>query len=578
MRNRNNFILLLLFILGCGAFIELNFRYWYCFMEQYMMFQTTSRYFMQHLTEPGGMVEYITEFVSMGFYYPLGAAAIIALLVGAITLGFNRYLKACNADKSMLAAIAPSFLLLIFPQESITHFVTLAVVMALVAIYVGIKSDKLRWGVGIVLLTASYFLAAPANLIFALLVAIYESLSHRRYAVAVTTIAWSALLPLLAMNIFYTIPIREAYLSKHLAHPEVAFPTALWVIGVAYPLWAIIIYLIRNKSFIVKDKLRTKVEYGVLSLAIVACILFKIDLMEQPYMYDYFAREGKWEQISQHAQRYGIRDFDALIYANLASSHLGKMPDNFTRTPQLGLYGLYPREAKFYIQNILASEVAWEVGHVNTAQRTAFIGTLGSRRSIQPRLMKRLVETYIITEEMEVAEKFIKILETYPRYSAWATAQRPLLDKEVAASTDWVIKKRNLMPQTDNRYDMLNSFPSSLIAILNDCPENKSALDYLLAFVLAYKDITNFMGYIEPYKGEQLPKLYQEAICVYYISQPDQQGLEEYKIDPAIWNRFMTYNRNMQMMTPETAYKMYGDTYYYYLQYGATPEPPTMQE
>ena len=578
MKNRNNFILLLLFVLGCGAFIELNFRYWYCFMEQYMMFQTTSRYLLQHLTEPGGMVEYITEFVSMGFYYPLCAAAVIALLIGAITLGFNRFLKACNIEKSMLAAIAPSFLLLLYPQETIAHFITLTVAITSAAIYVGIKRDKLRWGVGLVLLTASYFLAAPANLVFALMVAVYECIAHRRYGVATTAVAWSALLPLLAMNIFFTIPIREAYLSKHLSHPEVDFPSALWVIGVAYPAWAIIIYLVRNKTFISKDKLRTKVEFGALCIAIVACILFKIDLMEQPYMYDYYAREGKWKEISQHAQRYGIRDFDALIYTNLASSHLGQMPENFSRTPQLGVHGLYPREAKYYIQNILSSEVAWQVGHVNTAQRTAFIGTLGSRRSIQPRLMKRLVETYIVTEEMAVAEKFIKILESYPRYSAWATAQRPLLDKEVAAATDWVIEKRRLMPQTDNMYDMLNSFPASLKAIIDDCPDNRAALDYLLTFVLSYKDITNFISYIEPYKGKNLPKLYQEAICVYYIAQPDQQALAEYKIDPAIWNRFMNYNRNMQMMNPETAYKMYGDTFYYYLQYGATPEPPTTQE
>ena len=176
---------------------------------------------------------------------------------------------------------------------------------------------------------------------------------------------------------------------------------------------------------------------------------------------------------------------------------------------------------------------------------------------------------------MAVAEKFIKILETYPPYSAWATAQRPLLNEEVAAATDWVAEKRRLMPKTDNHYDMLNSFPASLKAIVEDCPDNRTALEYLLSFVLGYKDIVNFMEYIKPYKGETLPKLYQEAICVYYATQPDQQGLEEYKIDPAIWNRFMNYNRNMQMMNAETAYKMYGDTYYYYLQYGATPEPPT---
>ena len=574
MKRDNNLIILLLFMFGSALFIELNFRYWYTFMEQYMMFQTTSNYLMQRLAEPGGMVEYVTEFISMGFYYRLCAAMVIALIVGYISLCFNRFLKVCGVDKGMLMAIAPSFLLLLFPQETIAHFITLVVAVSLVAIYTSIKHDKARWSVGFVMLTVSYFLAAPANLVFSLLVAVYEVISHRRYAVAAISVAWSALLPLLAMNLFYTVPIREAYLSKHIAYPEIAFPAVLWVIGVIYPLWTVVLYAVRNKTFIVSDKWRARVQYIVLTLAIVACLLFKIDYMEQPYMYDYYAREGEWEKIVEHAQRYGISDFDALIYVNLASSHLGRMADNFTRTPQMGLYGLYPRESKYYIQNILSSEVAWQVGHVNTAQRTAFIGTLGSRRSIQPRLMKRLVETYIITGEMAVAEKFIKILESYPRYKAWATAQRPLLNEEVAAATDWVAEKRRLMPTTDNRYDMQNSFPGAVMAIITDNPDNKPAMDYLLSFVLGYKDIANFMEYIAPYKGETLPKLYQEAICVYYASEPDQAALEAYKIDPAVWNRFMNYNRNMQMMNAETAYKMYGDTYYYYLQYGATPPPP----
>lgn len=44
MKNRlfvnNNTIILFLFIIGSFLFIELNFRYWYRFLEQYMMFQT----------------------------------------------------------------------------------------------------------------------------------------------------------------------------------------------------------------------------------------------------------------------------------------------------------------------------------------------------------------------------------------------------------------------------------------------------------------------------------------------------------------------------------------------------------
>ena len=168
-------------------------------------------------------------------------------------------------------------------------------------------------------------------------------------------------------------------------------------------------------------------------------------------------------------------------------------------------------------------------------------------------------------------------MESYPPLSKWATAQRPLLDPEVAAKTDWVVKKRSLMPVTDNRHDMQTNFPAAVKGIVQDHPENRPALEYLLSYVLGYKDITNFMAYIEPYKGQSMPKLYQEVICVYFASMGSQKDLDEYKIDPSIWKRFMDYSRNMTMMGQETAYKMYGDTYYYYLQYGNMPAPPETQ-
>lgn len=196
MKKHNNLIILLLFVLGCGLFIEFNFRYWYCFMEQYMMLQTTSTYLLKHLTEPGGMVEYVTEFLSMGFFYPLCAAVTIAAILGGISLGFHRYLKACQINRSIFVSIIPSVLLLLFPQETIAHFLTILVAVACAVAYTSIKSDKLRWGLGFVMLTASYLLAAPANIIFALLAAIYESLTHRRHIVAAAALAWSLLLPL----------------------------------------------------------------------------------------------------------------------------------------------------------------------------------------------------------------------------------------------------------------------------------------------------------------------------------------------------------------------------------------------
>lgn len=99
MKNRlfvnNNTIILFLFIIGSFLFIELNFRYWYRFLEQYMMFQTAGSYFQDRLAEPGGLNEYVTEFLSLAFIHPNGASVVIALLLGLISGCFKSLWGSC---------------------------------------------------------------------------------------------------------------------------------------------------------------------------------------------------------------------------------------------------------------------------------------------------------------------------------------------------------------------------------------------------------------------------------------------------------------------------------------------------
>ena len=54
-------------------------------------------------------------------------------------------LKACGVRASMLAAILPSFLIWIYPQESIALLTMLAFVQVLAYLYTSIKIDWLRY-------------------------------------------------------------------------------------------------------------------------------------------------------------------------------------------------------------------------------------------------------------------------------------------------------------------------------------------------------------------------------------------------------------------------------------------------
>lgn len=332
MKNRlfvnNNTIILFLFIIGSFLFIELNFRYWYRFLEQYMMFQTTGSYFQDRLAEPGGLNEYVTEFLSLAFIHPYGASVVIALLLGLISGCFFLYLKACGVRASMLAAILPSFLIWIYPQESIALLTMLAFVQVLAYLYTSIKIDWLRYLFGFLFLGGSYFFAAPANLLLALLIAVYECCAKEdkaRFGVAIIAIAWGGLLPLIAMRTVYILPMREAFFSKHLCHPEYPIPNSLGYIGLSYPLIVLILYYVRNRVFIRKESWKRIVSYAFLLIAMTYGILYKKDPMEQAYRYDYYARQGEWQEIVSHARAHSVRDMDALIYLNLALSHTGRI-------------------------------------------------------------------------------------------------------------------------------------------------------------------------------------------------------------------------------------------------------------
>jgi len=68
------------------------------------------------------------------------------------------------------------------------------------------------------------------------------------------------------------------------------------------------------RVFIRKESWKRIVSYAFLLIAMTYGILYKKDPMEQAYRYDYYARQGEWQEIVSHARAHSVRDMDALIY------------------------------------------------------------------------------------------------------------------------------------------------------------------------------------------------------------------------------------------------------------------------
>lgn len=570
--------ILFLFILGSFLFFQLNYRYWYHFMEQYMLFQTTGAYFQGRLAEVGGLNEYLTEVLTLAFSKSYGASLVIALLLGGISMLFHAFLRTCGVRASAVVATIPAFLCWIYPLESIAPLVAVVVSLLLAYVYALIGNTRLRYAIGFLFVTGIYFAAAPAHLLTGMLIAAFEICAKQgkgRWVVAAVGIAWSLLLPLVAMRTIYIVPMREAFLSKHLYHPEYPVPASLWYILFSFPVLVLFLYIIRNRTFLRGWFLRILIPYACLLVGIVGGILYGKNPMEQAYRYDYYARQGEWERIVDHARMHPVQDKDALIYLNLALSHTGRLSSDLVRFSQFGEEGLIPHDPKSRMGLIEASEVAWQVGQVNAAQRFAFVGVLSSQRCVQPRLMKRLVETYLVTGEYRAAAKYIKILEAAPQYRKWATAQKALLDTTVCAGTDWVAAKRAFLPVTDNPLDLTITFPNALAYLIDDHADNRAAFDYGMAYLLLYKDLMPFMHYMEMKRDreESFPVLYQEAICLFYAAvQKNPEAFRSYAVSKEVQDRFIQFMKAASSMPPAALKERFGDTYYYYAQFILTPK------
>ncbi|MDF9830553.1 DUF6057 family protein [Parabacteroides sp. PF5-6] len=573
-KRRIDYLQGVLFIAGSFLFIQVNYRYWYHFMEQYVLFRTTPFYFFGLLSQPGGFNAYLSEFLMQSFYFPLGAASVIALLFGGVAFLYYLFLRRIQREVSLFGALLPVFLFWLFPVETLAPLLALVFAFSSVLLYTSIPKKNLRYLVGILLIGVNYFLAAPAHLELAILIGIFEWVKGEKGKVwiALVAIGWSVLLPVLAMHTVYVIPLREAYLSKHLYHPEYPIPYAFWLIGLAFPVGAILLYGLRKKAG-GGGKVKAVVSTGLLFVCMAIGIGWGKHPMEQAYRYDYYARQGQWQAIVTEAQRTGVHDKDALVYTHLALSRTGQFNEQFLQLPQIGEAGFIPQDPKSRLGLIEAAEVAWQLNHINSAQRFAFVGVLSSQRCIQPRLMMRLVETYLVNEEYKAAEKYITILESAPLYRSWARSQRRFLDPATAAETPWIAERRALRSVTDNNFDLTVNFSNALAFQLDDHPDNRAAFEYAMGYLLVRKDIPTFMHYMELLRdnGKAFPVVYQEAICLFFSTmKSDPEAFRSFPIDKEVYSRFISFVQSAQKVSPAILKQQYGDTYYYYAQFAPT--------
>ena len=376
--------------IGCHAGLSVLvgiavFLFWYVayphalsYQEQYQLFLWTCDYFMERISLPGGLADWLGEFV-VQFYYVewLGA-----LLLAGLFVALQRLTAALlPGGMYCLLSLVPMALVWWLMGDvnvllSLPVAIVLALGLALIRAVDKTTSGPSYLGVEMLVVLLAYWLIGPAVWLYILVRVVQMGWKHlwsAGWLLAVQLVAYAWLLPqwplqqvMTGLN-YYRIPLHYPQLSGY-------------------------------------DK----------------------DMYELIRM-DYLVRHERWDDIVKRAGAYQVRTPFWSNCVNLALSQKRLLADRMFDFYQSGEDALIMPRTRDLTSMLPSAEAFWRLGMVNSAQRYMFDtqeSILNGRKS--GRCTKRIAECMMVNGQYKAAAKHLNLLRKSLFYRSWAEHVDPV--------------------------------------------------------------------------------------------------------------------------------------------------------
>ena len=533
-----------------------------CFQEQYQMFLFDTNYFLERIVLPGGLADYISEFLVQFYYMPVLGGAIIALLLMSIQVvvwGLMKQYGARYDFPGYLLSFLPSIALwcAMGDQNVLLSFVV-ALFGALVMGWIHNRFHNRLVKVVFELVSTAmvYWFLGPVVFVYVVLMigdtlknALQKGsiLSGMGYSacILVLTIAW-----ILLSTQTLQYPVSRLFLGlNYYRYPGVTFLLIYIVMSLA----AFIPFLgmVHPHSSVLQKWQKSKwvmvASYVIVLFASVWGIRTSFDeLTYEMIDYDFWIRTEQWNKIIEHAEKKPATSPLGVSSVNLALSQTGQLPDRLFEFYQNGAEGLFPAFSRDMTSPVSTSEVFYRLGMVNDAERYMFEAQEAIpnfRKSA--RLTRRIAECEIINGNYEVAAKLLRRLQKTLFYSNWANQTMALLGNEKAINQHPVYGK--LRKYREKKQDFLFSdreMDQMLgLLFLND-KSNKMAYEYLMCYVLLQRDFNKFMQYypLGRFVGyDHIPRSYQEILIEQWMKTHNDPRTIPYSVDAQNVNNTLNF-------------------------------------
>lgn len=565
------------------AFLQAYFQYHFYYIEQSQLFQYSGSYWMQRMSEPGGLALWLSEWLVQFFMIPLAGPAITAGLLTLAGFVTGRIIRKVAPLSNLFFLPLLPLVMLLFVHFDFNYrvFGTVAFCLMILALWAYLSVGKYLYRLiyGLLLAPLLFVIAGPVALLFAVLVSVYELLSRTPKGYwALLTCAEVLLVGLCSVYFSMLGEYRFAFLPDGYYHRSLEPKTVIYY-SWAYLLFVFLFaFLIRKRK--TQPEMKRGIGEGVVQLILLGGLLYwgipeysdqkSAKLKEL----DYYTRMEQWDNVLKTCEG-KVTNFLYLCYMNKALAEKGELADRMFAFDQRGPQGLLVPWNKAEQVSALLSEVYFTMGYMGSSQEMAFEGYISAIGHGNPRLLKRLIQTNLIYGSYPVAEKYIDVLENTFYYKDWASAQRKFLNNDAAVEADPVLGPRRKSLPEESSLAQLNGFDADLQLLAKTNPSHKVPIEYLGAFFLLTKDMDGFRNLIDTYYGTEvlptLPVSFQEAVITLSEKEPDYR--ERFHISAPILQRFADYkktvlaNKNNPNALPGLLYRSFGNTYWYYFMF-----------
>lgn len=575
-----------------GAVVFILFSYWMTAIvradmlfrgQELSLFQFSSSFFADKMTQPAGFLEYAGRFLTQFFYYPwLGGLIFTGMLC---LLAWMVHKAFClNKEQALLSFLPPAALLLFVTQFDYTIYIVkyseifyshiLGTMAALIPVWLcRNKNNKFCIATIVLYIIAGY----PLFGFYSLLGTIIAAVRGKNTAVTATSIIAAATVPLAYSIIYHDCALRFMHIY---GFPFRALGTSvyLWIPLFANYVFITLLPLISGVTNFKTQKILQPLAIP-LCIALVLTFSYRDSSFRKQLAIERAIHNGNWNKVLEISS-VPCKEQSRLIclYRNIALFQKGVLLDEMFKYPYETSSTLNTKNKRATYTEIGSTIIPFYYGLANNCYRWNMESLVNNGACVS--YYKNMLLCSVLSGERQLSQRYARQLSSTLFYKKWA-------DRYIAYAFDGKLFAKD---KTLNKVKALNTFDNVLgeddvtmestilFHYLETEPETQSQIEMAMAIALITKSDKDFWYCFNQYvqNAETLPTHVQEALLMFGMFQDMDMEQIESLCNKDIVKRFEQFadfieqygNSGMsQEKIGNMAKKNFGNTYWYYYQF-----------